>query len=125
MYLDNIHDEACRNVFRGEQYDLMKAIQEAGYTWGIWVHSGIAGSFVAGSPGLHGETTAFWQFNTNMPTEQLKRLIREMEKEVWQSQQCGHQHDCCGCEILYSFEVFRDLYLGENYTFVAKWGINV
>ena len=125
MYIDNIEDEVCREVFRGVQYDLMKTIQDAGYTWGIWIHAGVAGSFMEGCPGINGEITAFWQFNTNMPTELLKRTIRELEKEIWEAQRCGHDWDCCGCQILYGFEAFRDMYLGESYTFVEKWGINV
>ena len=129
MYLDNIQDEACRAVFSGVQYSMMKAIQEAGYTWGIWVHEGIAGgetyNQAIGSPGCFDETIVFWQFDTNMPVELLKRVMREEEKRAWEAQRCGHDWDCCGCTILYSFSAFRDMYAGETYTLVEKWGRNV
>ena len=124
MFIDNIEDKVCDKLFTATQYDLMQAIQEAGYTWGMWVHDGVPGSLVSGSP-IVDETIVFWQFSTNMPTEELKRAIRELEKVIWEAQQCGHDWDCCGCTILYNFEAFRDMYLGQNYTFVEKWGINV
>jgi hypothetical protein len=103
----------------------MEVIQKTGYTWGIWVHDGVAGGYVSGSPGCFDETIVFWQFDTNMPVELLKRVMREEEKRAWEAQRCGHDWDCCGCTILYSFSAFRDLYAGETYTLVEKWGRNV